>query len=247
MINIKTKAEIDLMREASKYNILAHKLIKDNIRAGITTKKINDLVHDFIVSNNCYPSFLNYMDFPFSVCTSVNDEVVHGMPSNKKLKNGDIISVDVGVNYKGYHSDMAKTYIVGDVNKKVRDFVKITEESLAEGIKVIKPGVKLSEISKAIEKYANKHKLGVIRELVGHGIGQNVHEEPDVPNYYTDDPTVLKEGMVLAIEPMLTLGKRYIYLCDDEWTIKTDDGSLAAHFEANVVVTKDGYEILTGE
>ncbi len=247
MINIKTEAEIDLMRIASKINLDVHNLIKENIKAGITTKEINDLVHNFIVSKECTPSFLNYMDFPYSVCASVNDEVVHGLPSNRKLKNGDIISVDVGVNYKGYHSDMAKTYIIGDVNKKVKDFVRVTEESLYEGIKVIKPGVKLSEISKAIEKYATKHKLGVIRELVGHGIGQNVHEEPDVPNYYTDDSTVLEEGMVLAIEPMLTLGERYIYLCDDEWTIKTDDGSLAAHFEANVVVTKDGYEILTGE
>ena len=247
MISIKTKDEIELMKIAGHINYLTHQEVKKNLRVGITTCELNDIADKFIRSKGCTPSFLNYDGYPKSICISVNDEVVHGIPGNRKLKNGDVVSIDIGVCYKGYHSDSANTYIVGSSSKEVEELVNNTEKSLYEGLSAIKDGAKVSDIGAKIENFAKDNNLGVIRELVGHGVGTNVHEDPDVPNYYTNMKTILKEGMVIAVEPMLTLGKRYIYLLDDDWTIKTDDGLPAAHFEHTVVVTKEGYEILTGE
>ena len=247
MINLKSMREIELMKHAGHINYLTHLEVKKNLKVGITTLQLNDIADKFIRSHDCTPSFLNYEGYPKSICISINDEVVHGIPGNRKIKNGDIVSVDIGVCYKGYHSDSANTYIVGNVSDDVKALVEITENSLYKGLEVIKPGVKVSEIGAAIEKYAKSCNLSVIRELVGHGVGNNIHENPDVPNYATNDKTILKEGMVIAVEPMLNLGKRYIYMLDDDWTIKTDDGLPSAHFEHTVVVTKDGYEILTGE
>ena len=247
MINLKSMREIELMKHAGHINYLTHLEVKKNLKVGITTLQLNDIADKFIRSHDCTPSFLNYEGYPKSICISINDEVVHGIPGNRKIKNGDIVSVDIGVCYKGYHSDSANTYIVGNVSDDVKALVENTEKSLYKGLEVIKPGVKVSEIGAAIEKYAKSCNLSVIRELVGHGVGKNNHENPDVPNYATNDKTILKEGMVIAVEPMLNLGKRYIYMLDDDWTIKTDDGLPSAHFEHTVVVTKDGYEILTGE
>ena len=163
------------------------------------------------------------------------------------LKNGDIVSFDIVVGYKGYQADSATTWIVGNVSKSVEDLVKNTENSLYEGLKVIKNGAKVSDIGKAIETYATEHGLSVVRELCGHGIGNEMHEDPDVPNFYTKSNITLKTGMTIAVEPMLNLGARYVYMENDDWTIKTDDGMPSAHFEHTVVVTDDGYEILTGE
>ncbi|MFI3260693.1 MAG: type I methionyl aminopeptidase [bacterium] len=247
MINIKTEEEIVIMKKAGKINFLTHELIKENIKPGITTKELNDLAHDFILSNDSTPSFLGYSGFPASICASVNDEIVHGIPSNYKLKNGDIISIDIGVYYNGFHSDSARTHIVGNTKNEVRKLVENTEKSLYVGLDVIKDGVKVSEIGKAIEQFAHQNHLSVVEELVGHGVGKDLHEKPDVPNYYTDMSEVLKEGMVIAVEPMLNLGRKEIYLEDDDWTIKTDDELPSAHFEHTVLVTKDGYQILTGE
>ena len=247
MINLKSMREIELMRHAGHINYLTHLEVKKNLKVGITTLQLNEIADKFIRSHECTPSFLNYEGYPKSICISINDEVVHGIPSNRKIKNGDIVSVDIGVCYKGYHSDSANTYIVGNVSDDVKALVENTEKSLYKGLEVIKPGVKVSEIGAAIEKYAKSCNLSVIRELVGHGVGNSIHESPDVPNYATNDKTILKEGMVIAVEPMLNLGKRHIYMLDDDWTIKTDDGLPSAHFEHTVVVTKDGYEILTGE
>ena len=247
MISIKSQREISLMKEAGHINYLTHQELIKHIKAGITTGELNDIADKFIRMHGGLPSCLNYEGFPKSICISVNDEVVHGIPGNRKLKNGDIVSIDFCVEYKGYQSDSAMTHIVGSVSKEVEDLVRNTEKSLYIGINEVKAGVKLSNIGKAIEDYAKSHGLGVVRELVGHGLGTSIHEDPDVPNYYTNSPVILKEGMVIAIEPMLTLGKRYIYMKDDDWTIATDDGLPAAHFEHTVVVTKDGYEILTGE
>lgn len=247
MITIKSEREIELMKHAGYINYLTHKEVAKNIKPGISTKALNDIAHKFIVSNGCTPSFLNYEGYPASICISINDEVVHGIPSKRKIKDGDVVSVDIGVEYKGYHSDSANTYIVGKVSKEIEDLVNNTQKSLYEGLSVIKDGVKISDIGRKIEDFAKINNLGVVQELVGHGVGTDIHEEPDVPNYYTHDNTRLKSGMVIAVEPMLNLGTRHIYMEDDDWTIKTEDGLPSAHFEHTVLVTKDGYVILTGE
>lgn len=247
MITIKSQREIDLMKYAGHINYLTHQELKKHLKPGITTNELCDIADKFIRKNDCIPTTLGYEGYPKSICISVNDEVVHGIPSGRKLKNGDIVSFDIVVGYKGYQADSATTIVVGSAKKEVEDLVKHTEESLYEGLKVIKNGAKVSDIGTAIETYAKKHKLGVVRELCGHGIGAEMHEDPDVPNFYTNDKTILKTGMTIAVEPMLTLGDRHVYMEDDDWTIKTEDGLASAHFEHTVVVLDDGYEILTGE
>ncbi len=247
MISIKSDREIELMKQAGHINYLTHQEVKKHLKVGITTDELNKIADKFIKDQGCTASFLNYEGYPKSICISVNDEVVHGIPRNRKIKNGDIVSVDIGVCYKGYHSDSANTYIVGNSTKEVEALVENTRKSLYEGLKAIKNGAKVSDIGRNIEDYAQKCNLSVIRELVGHGVGTDVHEDPDVPNYYTNQKTILKTGMVIAVEPMLNLGKRYVEMLDDDWTIVTKDGLPSAHFEHTVVVTDDGYEILTGE
>ena len=229
-------------------NYLTHEEIKKYIKPGVTTKELDKVAYDFITKNNCVPSFLNYEGYPASICTSINDEVVHGIPGNTRLKNGDIISIDVGVGYKNYQSDAARTYIVGDVSDDIKRLVETTEKSLYAGLSAIKAGAHIGDIGANIQEVAEKEGFGVIRELVGHGVGTDVHEDPDVPNYGKRNTGItLKKGMVIAVEPMITLGKRYVYMEDDDWTIKTDDRLPAAHFEHTVLVTDTGYEILTGD
>jgi len=248
MISIKSDREIELMKMAGHINYLTHQELAKNIRVGISTKELNDIAYKFITSMGGYPSCLNYEGFPESICISINDEVVHGIPSKRRiLKEGDVVSIDFCVEYKGYQSDAANTYIVGSSSKEVEELVRNTKAALYEGLSIIKNGVKINEIGKIIEDFAKEHNLGVVRELVGHGLGTSIHEEPDVPNYYTRSTTRLKSGMVIAVEPMLTLGDRHIYEEDDGWTIKTEDGLPAAHFEHTVLVTDNGYVILTGE
>lgn len=247
MIVIKSDREIELMKHAGHINYLAHKEVAKHLKVGVSTSKLNNIADKFIRDNDCIPSFLNYEGYPASICISINDEVVHGIPSSRVIKDGDVVSIDIGVCYKGYHSDSANTYIVGKQTKEVEDLVNNTKNALYEGLSAIKKGVLLSDIGMRIEDYAKRNNLGVIEELVGHGVGTSIHEEPDVPNYYVKTNIRLKKGMVLAIEPMLTLGKRYIYMEDDDWTIKTEDGLPSAHFEHTIVVTDNGYEILTGE
>ena len=248
MISIKSEYEISLMKKAGNIVYKTHKYLEPYVKPGITTKELDKLAYDFIISQDATPSFLNYEGFPASICTSINEEVVHGIPSNRKLKNGDIIGIDIGANYKGYHGDSAWSYKVGSVSKEKEYLLEHTEKALFEGLKQIKPGNHIGDISNAIETYANEHKLGVVRELVGHGVGNHLHEEPDVPNYGKKGTgPVLKEGMTIAVEPMLNLGTHKIYILDDDWTIITRDGKPSAHFEHSVVVTKDGYRILTGD
>ncbi|MBQ2872728.1 MAG: type I methionyl aminopeptidase [Bacilli bacterium] len=248
MISIKSEREISLMKKAGNIVYRTHKYLEPYIKPGIETKELDKLAYDFITSQDATPSFLNYEGYPASICTSINEEVVHGIPSNRKLKDGDIIGIDIGACYKGYHGDSAWSYIVGSVSREKAYLLEHTEKALYEGLKQVKPGNRIGDISNAIEEYANNHKLGIVRELVGHGIGTNVHEKPDVPNYGKKGTgPILKEGMTIAIEPMLNLGTREIYLLDDDWTIITQDGSPSAHFEHTVVVTKDGYQILTGD
>ena len=248
MISIKSEREISLMRKAGNIVYKTHKYLESYIKPGITTKELDKLAYDFIISQDATPSFLNYDGFPGSICASINEEVVHGIPSNRKLKNGDIIGIDIGACYKGYHGDSAWSYQVGSVSREKAYLLEHTEKALFEGLKQVKPGNRIGDISNAIETYATNHNLGVVRELVGHGIGTHVHEKPDVPNFGKKGTgPILKEGMTIAIEPMLNLGTRQIYLLDDDWTIITQDGLPSAHFEHTVVVTKDGYQILTGD
>ena len=246
MISIKSEDEIKLMLIAGEIVGKTHNYLKQFIKPGITTKEIDKLGYDFIISQNATPSFLNYEGYPATICTSINDEVVHGIPSGRKLKNGDIITLDIGACYKGYHGDSAWTYPVGTITKEKQYLLEHTEQALYEGLKYAKPGNRLGDIGNAIETYAHKHKLGVVKELVGHGIGTNVHEDPDVPNYgKAHTGILLKEGMAIAIEPMLNLGSPNIYILDDDWTIITSDGKPSAHYEHTIVITKDGYVITT--
>lgn len=248
MISIKSEREISLMRKAGNIVYRTHKYLEPYIKPGITTKELDKLAYDFIISQDATPSFLNYEGFPASICTSINEEVVHGIPSNRKLKNGDIIGIDIGACYKGYHGDSAWSYQVGSVSREKAYLLEHTKKALFEGLNQVKPGNHIGDISNAIEQYAKAHKLGVVRELVGHGVGNHLHEKPDVPNYGKKGTgPVLKEGMTIAIEPMLNLGTREIYLLDDDWTIITQDEQPSAHFEHTIVVTKDGYRILTGD
>lgn len=248
MISIKSKREIELLKIAGHIVYETHKYLKPYIKAGITTKKLDELAEDFIRSKDATPSFKGYEGFPSALCISINEEVVHGFPGDRKLEDGDVVSIDIGACYKGYHGDSAWTYAVGDIDEEDAYLMEHTKKALYEGIKEVKPGARIGDISAAIEKYATDHNLGIIKELVGHGVGTDVHEEPDVPNYGTKDTgPKLREGMVIAIEPMLTLGSPDIFIDDNDWTIITDDLSTSAHFEHTVVVTSDGVEILTGE
>ena len=248
MISIKSDYEISLMKKAGNIVYKTHQYLLPYIKPGITTKEIDELAYNFIIKEGATPSFLNYNGFPGTICTSINDEVVHGIPSNRKIKKGDIIKLDIGACWKGYHGDSAWSYAVGEVSKDIEYLMEHTKQSLYEGLKQVKPGNHIGDISAAIEEYATSHNLGIVRELVGHGIGNNVHEEPDVPNYGNKGTgPILKEGMCIAIEPMLTLGTHKIYILDDDWTIVTRDGLPSAHYEHSVVVTKDGYKILTGD
>lgn len=245
-MKIKTQDEILKMRKAGEIVYLTHQMLKENIKPGVTTLKLDELAYDFIISQGAKPSFKNYQGFPGSICTSINEEVVHGIPCSKELKEGDIISIDIGASYLGYHGDSAWTYKVGNVSKEVDYLLKHTEESLYKGLSVIKEGCFVGDISSAIEEYAKEHNLGVIKELVGHGIGKKLHEKPDVPNFGKKGKgPILKAGMTIAVEPMLNLGTPEIYILEDEWTIVTADNKPSAHFEHTILVTKDGYEILT--
>ena len=247
MITIKSEREIELMRKAGMLVSEMHKYIKPFIKEGVTTLELDKLCEDFIVSHDAVPSCKGYEGFPCTLCTSVNEVVVHGIPNkNKKLKNGDIITIDVVIGYKGYQGDAAWTYAVGEIDDDKKYLMEHTEKALYEGLKQVKPRNRIGDISFAVQEYAEKHNLGIVRELCGHGIGKEMHEEPEVPNFGTPNTGArLKPGMVICIEPMLTFGHRNVWLLDDEWTVVTQDGKPAAHYEHTVLVTEDGYEILT--
>ena len=239
MITMKSKREIELLKIAGNIVYQTHQYLKPFIKEGITTKELDKLAEDFIRSKDATPSFKGYEGFPSTLCTSINSEVVHGFPSDRKLKNGDIISIDIGACYKGYHGDSAWTYTVGEVDEKTKQLLKDTEEALFVGLKQVKPGNRIGDIGYAIEQYAHKHNLGVVKELCGHGVGTSVHEDPEVPNYgIPNTGPRLKEGMVIAVEPMLTMGSPEIFVHDNNWTIDTQDGSLSAHFEHTVSSNK---------
>jgi len=249
MISIKKQKEIEYMKISGKVTYGVLNSLKEIIKPGMTTKEIDDYVNEYIISHNCTPSFLGYEGFPSSCCISINDIVVHGIPNNTIINNGDVVSVDVGCIYKGYNTDSAYTYIIGDVSEKIKNFVKNTKKALYSGISIIKEGISLNEICKQIEKVANENGYGIFKELTGHGVGKKLHEDPYIPNYSNKESEniILKAGNTLAIEPMFSLGKNDVWLLEDGWAIQTVDKSISAHFEHTILVTKDGYEIITGE
>ncbi len=248
MITVKSEREIDLMRIAGNIVYKTHQYLKPFLKAGITTKEIDDLADKYIRSLDAIPSCKNYQGYPAAICISVNDEVVHGIASSRKLENGDIVTLDICACYKGYHGDSAWSYQIGEIDDEKTHLMKYTEEALYVGLEQVKPGNRIGDIGNAVYNFATEHNLGVVRELCGHGIGQNLHEDPDVPNYGAANTGVrLRKGMTIAVEPMLTAGSPDIEILDDDWTVVTEDGHPAAHFEHTVVVTEDGYEILTGE
>lgn len=246
MITIKSEKEIEWMRKAGYLVSLTHQYLKPFIQPGITTKELDNLAEEFILEHGGIPTCKGYEGFPCSLCISVNDEVVHGIPGSRKLKNGDIVTIDMVIGYHGYQGDAAWTYAVGDVTNKKKYLMEHTEKALYEGISMVKPGNRIGDISHAVEVYAKKHVLGIVKELVGHGIGSDMHEDPDVPNFgKAGTGPRLKPGMVICIEPMLNLGSADVGMLEDGWTIVTEDGSPSAHYEHTVLVTDDGYEILT--
>ena len=246
MITIKSEREIELLRKAGEIVGKTHHFLEPYLKPGITTKEIDKLAEEFILSQDATPSFKGLYGFPGAICISINEEVVHGIPGNRKLKEGDIITLDIGACYKGYHGDSAWSYPVGKISKAKEELLAQTEEALFEGLSVIKHGCHVGDIGASVEACAKKYNLGVVRELVGHGVGSQVHEDPDVPNYGKKGTgPVLKEGMVIAVEPMLNMGTEEVFMLDDDWTIVTGDDLPSAHFEHTVLVTKEGYEILT--
>lgn len=248
MIDLKNSAEIAAMADAGAIVGMALEQASKNIRVGVTTRELDKIIEDYILGKNAVPSFKGYGDkdnpFPAAACISINDEVVHGIPSERKLREGDIVSIDVGAYYKGFHGDAARTYCVGEVSPEVKRLVEVTRQSFYEGIELFKPGNRLRDISSAIQTYAESNGFQVVRALVGHGVGRHLHEEPDVPNFGRPGRGIrLDNGMTLAIEPMIAVGTYDVYQEDDGWTIRTMDGTPAAHYE-NTVALIDGKPVI---
>lgn len=251
-INIKSKAEIKIMRESGKILASILEVLSQKVAPGVFGDELDEIANKEIEKYKVISSFRNYkiykngVPFPSAICFSVNDEIVHGFPFGKLIKDGDIIGIDMGVQYKGFHSDSAITVGAGKVEEKTLKLMKITKESLFKGIEQVKIGNRIGDIGFAIQDYVEKNGFSVVRDLVGHGVGRAVHEAPEVPNFGNKNSGLkLREGMVIAIEPMVNEGSYYIRCDDDEWTIRTEDGKLSAHFEHTVAVTENGCEILT--
>lgn len=246
-VTIKSAREIELMRQAGRILARTHDQLAKALRPGMSTWDIDRLGEEIIRSYGCIPSFKNYNGYPASICVSVNDEVVHGIPSKKRiLKEGDIVSLDAGVIYKGYHSDAARTYGIGEISPEARQLIEVTRQSFFEGIKYAKIGNHLNDISSHIQAYAEKFGYGVVRDLVGHGIGEHLHEDPEIPNFAQRRKGVrLQAGMTLAVEPMINAGRYNVCWMDDDWTVVTQDGSLSAHYENTILICQDGPEILS--
>ena len=246
-VTIKSKHEIQLMREAGKRLEDVHNQLAEIIRPGISTLEIDQFGEKAIRAYGCIPNFLNYNGYPASICVSVNDEVVHGIPKkNRILQEGDIVSLDAGLIYEGYHSDAARTYGVGKISDEAARLIRVTRESFFEGIKLAQPGNHLFDISEAIQNHVESNGFSIVRDLVGHGIGTHLHEDPQIPNFKEKRKGMkLRPGMTLAIEPMVNEGTFEVEWLDDDWTVVTADGSLAAHYENTIAITEDGYEILT--
>lgn len=246
-VSIKSAREIELMRESCRLLGEVHQRLGEAVRPGISTAEINELGEKLIRKCGCVPNFLNYNGYPASICVSVNEEVVHGIPSpHRILKEGDIVSLDAGLIYKGYHSDAARTYPVGKVSAEVRQLIEVTRQSFFEGIKFARAGCHLYDISNAIDAYVSRFGYGIVRDLVGHGIGLSLHEDPQIPNFRQWRRGLkLQPGMTLAIEPMINMGGWQVDWLEDDWTVVARDGSYSAHYENTVLITEGEPEILT--
>lgn len=246
-VTIKSEREIELMRESCRLLAIVHKEMEEAIRPGMTTMDIDSIGDSVIRKLGCIPNFKNYHGYPASVCVSVNDEVVHGIPSKKRiLQEGDIVSLDAGLIYKGYHSDAARTHAVGEISPLARKLIDVTKQSFFEGIKMAKAGNHLHDISNAIDAFIKPYGYGIVRDLVGHGIGTQLHEDPQIPNFAQNRRGMkLRPGMTLAIEPMINIGRADVVWLDDDWTVVTEDGSLSAHYENTILITDGEPEILT--
>lgn len=246
-VSIKSEKQIALMRESGRLLAIVHEELHKALRPGMSTLDIDRLGEEIIRSFGCVPNFKNYNGYPASICTSINDEVVHGIPTKSRIiKEGDIISFDAGLIYKGYHSDAARTWGVGEISPEAQRLIDVTRESFFRGIANAKEGNHLRDISGAIQDYVEGNGYSIVRDLVGHGIGTSLHEDPEIPNFRTKGRGLrLQAGMTLAIEPMVNAGGAEVAMLDDDWTVVTSDGSLAAHYENTILITKDGCEILT--
>lgn len=246
-VTVKSAREIELMRESCRLLAIVHKELENAIKPGISTMDIDNLGDTLIRKMGCIPNFRDYNGYPGSICTSVNDEVVHGIPNKHRiLQEGDIISLDAGLIYKGYHSDAARTHGVGQISEEARKLIEVTKQSFFEGIKMAKAGNHLHDISNAIDAYVTPFGYGIVRDLVGHGIGTALHEDPQIPNFAQKRKGIkLQAGMTLAVEPMINMGRSDVEWLDDNWTVVTEDGSLSAHYENTILITDGEPEILT--
>lgn len=246
MIKLKSQDEIDRIRESCRLLERTHRKLAVMVEEGITTLELDRFARDFIQQNGGKPAFLGYMGYPASLCTSVNDVVIHGIPDNRKLKKGDIISLDLGIDLKGYFSDAARTIAVGQVSREVQNLIDVTRSCLYAGIDQAREGNRIHDISSAVFEHADAYGFGVVRDYCGHGVGFSQHEDPQIPNYVSRGPNPrIKAGMVLAIEPMINMGTWEVTLMEDDWTVKTADGMYSAHWEHTIAVYKDHTEILT--
>lgn len=244
MIKIKTEKEIELLRIAGRITRETLLEVEKYVRPGVTTKELDKIAYDFILKNGATPSFLHYGGFPATICASVNEVVVHGFPDDRPLEEGDIVSIDVGARYKGYHGDSARTFAVGKISAEKQKLIDVTKQSFFEGIKGIKAGNTVGDISSRVQNYVEKFGFGIVREMVGHGVGSHLHEDPEVPNYgYAGLGPKLQKNMVIAVEPMVTMGNYEVEIRG--WSCKTADGSPAAHYENTILICEDGVEILT--
>ncbi len=247
MIKIKTDQEVSLMRKAGEITRQTLELLEKSVMPGVTTKQLDEIAYNFIKKSGATPSFLNYGGFPATICASVNDEVVHGIPSDRVLQEGDIISIDVGAKYKGYNGDSARTFAVGKISEERQKLIDVTKQSFFEGVKGIKAGCSVGDISSQVQRYVEKHGFSVVRDLVGHGVGKELHEDPMVPNFgFAGLGPKLRANTIIAIEPMVNAGKPQVVVDKQNgWTVSTRDGSDSAHYENTVLITEDGVEILT--
>jgi methionyl aminopeptidase len=246
MIHYKTPEEIEVMKESCQLAAEVLVMIDPYVKPGVTTDRLNQICHDFIVSKGAIPSPLNYRGFPKSICSSVNEEICHGIPSERKLRNGDIVNLDITTYFKGFHGDTSRTFLVGSPRKKAEKLVEVCKEALQRGIEVVKPGARLGDIGATIQNLAESHGYTVVREFCGHGIGNNFHEEPQILHYGNfGEGLEIKKGMVFTIEPMLNLGKPDLKILSDKWTAVTQDGQISAQFEHTLCVTDTGVEVMT--
>lgn len=246
MVTIKSKSEIEKMKIAGRITYGALCAVEAVVKPGVTTAELNKIAEDYIKSQDATPSFKGYGGFPASVCASVNDEIIHGFPTDIPLKEGDIVSIDVGACYKGYNGDAARTFGVGEISEEAQRLIDVTKQSFFEGLQYVKEGYRIGDISKAIQRYVEKNGFSVLRKYCGHGIGSELHEDPEVPNYVTGARGIrMRAGMCLAIEPMVCQFDHQVYVADNNWTVITKDGGLTAHYENSVLITNGAPYLLT--